>query len=344
MKNSKMISTLAVLIGLGASAAAAQEAANPAADTLAAIRDRGHLICGVGGNVPGFSFPDSQGIMRGLDADICRAVAAAIFGDAEKVRFVSLTSMTRFPALQSGEVDMLARFTTWTLTREANQGLQVASVYFYDGQGFMVKKDLGVTSALELDGAAICVQPASTNEVNLVDYFRANDMDLKPVVIEKVEQVRDAFAADRCDAFTHDTSSLASFKMSMGDQGDQYVLLPEIISKEPLGTYVRKGDQAFYDVVRWTHVASLTAEEFGITSENYEEFRDNKKPEIQRFMGESGELGQALGLDDQWAVNVVAGVGNFAEMWDRNITPLGIERSQNRLVKDGGIQYAPPMR
>ena len=323
-------------------AASAQE--TPAADTLAAIKDRGHLVCGVAGDRPGFAFPDSKGVMQGLDADVCRSVAAAIFGDASKVRFTSLTSLTRFPALQSGEIDMLARFTTWTLTREATQGLQVASTYFYDGQGFLVKKELGVSSVLELDGASVCVQPGSTGEVNMVDYFRANDMELKPVVIEKIDQLRDSLVNNRCDAYTNDASQLGSLMVSMGDAGNDYEILPEVISKEPLGVFVRKGDQKFFDIVRWTHAALLTAEELGITQSNVDEFTGNDDPQVQRFMGENGDLGVALGLDNAWAANAVKAVGNYGEMFERNIVPLGIKRGPNHLFKDGGLQYAPPMR
>ncbi|AVA23871.1 amino acid ABC transporter substrate-binding protein [Rhizobium sp. NXC24] len=318
--------------------------ATASADTLGAIKSRGYLICGVAGDRPGFAFPDSKGVMQGLDADVCRSVAAAIFGDPSKVKFASLTSLTRFPALQSGEVDMVARFTTWTLTREATQGLQVASVYFYDGQGFLVKKSLGVKSAKDLSGASICVQPGSTGEVNMVDYFRANKMELKPVVIEKVDQIRDALISDRCDAYTNDSSQLGSLKVAMGEAGNDYEILPEIISKEPLGVFVRKGDQKFYDIVRWTHTALLTAEEFGITKDNVDTFKNNANPDIQRFMGENGDLGKALGLDNQWAVNAVKAVGNYGEMFERDIIPLGVKRGQNHLVKDGGVQYAPPMR
>nr|WP_145927330.1 amino acid ABC transporter substrate-binding protein [Bradyrhizobium neotropicale] len=313
-------------------------------DTLGAIKARGYLVCGISGDKPGFSFPDSKGVMQGLDVDLCRSVAAAIFGDPAKARFTSLTSLTRFPALQSGEVDLVARYTTWTLTREASLGLEVAAVYFYDGQGFLVKKSIGAKSALDLNGASVCVEPGSTGEVNLVDYFRANKLELKPVVIEKLEQIRDALMSDRCDAYTNDSAQLGSFKATLGSAGDNYVVLPEIISKEPLGIFVRKGDQRFFDIVRWTHVALLTAEEFGITQSNIETFRKSANPQIQRFMGETNNLGAALGLDTQWAVNAVKAVGNFAEIWNRNIVPLGIPRGINRLVKDGGAQYAPPMR
>lgn len=328
----------------GTQAASAPETTTAGGSVVNAIKARGYLVCGVAGDRPGFSFPDSKGAMQGLDVDICRSVAAAMFGDPGKVRFTSLTSLTRFPALQSGEVDIVARFTTWTLTREASLGLEVPAVHFYDGQGFLVKKSAGVKSASELNGASICFQPGSTGEANVADYFRAKKMEMKPVVIEKIEQLRDALVSGRCDAYTNDSSQLGSFKLSMGAAGNDYVVLPELISKEPLGAFIRKGDQKFYDIVRWTHIAMLTAEEFGINKANVEKFRHNANPAIQRFMGETGDLGAALGLDAHWAVSVIKGVGNFAEMWDRNVTPLGIPRGANRLVKDGGIQYAPPMR
>lgn len=325
-----------------ASAAAGASAAS--GSVLSAIKARGYLVCGVAGDRPGFSFPDSKGVVRGLDADICRSVAAAIFGDGEKVRFSSLTSLTRFPSLQSGEVDMVARFTTWTLSREASLGLEVPTVHFYDGQGFLVKKSAGVKSALELNGASICFQPGSTGESNVADYFRANKLEMKPVVIEKIEQLRDALVGGRCDAYTNDASQLGSFKLSLGAAGNDYVVLPEIISKEPLGAFVRKGDQRFFDIVRWTHAAMLNAEEFGINKGNVDKFRNNVNPAIQRFMGETGDLGPALGLDQAWAANVIKAVGNYGEMWERNVAPLGLQRGINRLVKDGGIQYAAPMR
>lgn len=333
----------AAILALGLTKAPAAKA-QPSSDILGAVRARGHLVCGTGGNVPGFSFPDSQGVMRGLDADTCRAVAAAIFGDPSKIRFVATTGLTRFPALQSGEIDMLVRSTTWTLTREAALGLEFASVNFYDGQGFIVKKSAGVSSARELDGASVCVQPGSTTEANLADYFRANNLQLNPVVLENVEQVRDAFNAGRCDAFTHDTSSLAAFRYSLGDAGKDLVVLPEIISKEPIGAFVRKGDQRFFDIVRWTHFAMLTAEEMGITSQNLAQFQDTSNPEVLRFLGRSGDLGKVLGLNPDWAIQVVRGVGNFAEMWERNVTPLGVPRGINALWNRGGIQFAPPMR
>lgn len=323
---------------------AAQAGASGSSPTLNAIKARGHLICGVGGDRPGFSFPDAKGVMRGFDADICRSVAAAIFGSGEKVRFVTLTSLTRFPALQSGEVDMVARFTTWSLSREAQLGLQVPAIQFYDGQGFIAKKSAGVKSAKELGGASVCFQPGSSGEANAADFFRANKMEMKPVVIEKIEQMRDAIVNGRCDVYTNDSSQLASFKASIGAAGNDYVVLPEIISKEPLGAFIRKGDQRFFDLVRWTHAATLNAEEFGMTAANIDKFRNSADPAIQRFMGETGDLGSALGVDAQWSVNIVKAVGNYGEMYDRNIAPLGLPRGLNRLLKDGGIQYAGPMR
>ncbi|MCQ4158499.1 amino acid ABC transporter substrate-binding protein [Roseomonas sp. GC11] len=329
----------ATLLGLAAPASAQQASA----DTVGAIRARGAVVCGVSGSSAGFSLPDSQGVMRGLDADGCRTVAAAILGDANKVRFVNLTSQNRFPALQSGEVDLLVRNTTWTLAREASLGFEFASINFYDGQGFLVKKSLNVSSAKQLDGATVCVQPGTTTELNLSDYFRSNNMKFTPVVIESVEEIRTAFNAGRCDAYTTDASSLASFRATASNPGE-LLLLPEIISKEPLGAVVRKGDFKFFDIVRWAHFAQLTAEELGITSKNIESFADSNNPDVQRFMGKSGDLGKMLGLSPDWAVNIVRQVGNFAEMWDRSITPMGVQRGINNLWTKGGLQYAPPMR
>ncbi|MDI3308477.1 MAG: amino acid ABC transporter substrate-binding protein [Acetobacteraceae bacterium] len=318
--------------------------AQQAPDTIATVRARGHLICGVSINAPGFALPDSRGVFRGLDVDSCRAVAAAVLGDANKVQFVPLTTQARFTALQSGEVDMLARNTTWTLAREAQLGLAFASINFYDGQGFMVKQSSGITSAKQLDGATICVLPGTTTERNLADYFRSNNMRMTPVVIEQTEELRQAFISGRCDAYTNDASSLASFRASQGAAGEQYVLLPEIISKEPLGAVVRKGDWKWFDVVRWSHFAMVAAEEMGITSQNIDSFADSQSPDVQRFMGRSGDFGKALGLDNEWAVRIVKQVGNFGESWERNITPIGIPRGINALWTKGGLQYAPPIR
>ncbi len=318
--------------------------AQPAADTVAAIRSRGSLICGVTPSSYGFSMPDSRGEWRGIDADTCRAVAAAILGDANRVRFVPSSTQQRFTMLQSGEVDMLARTTTWTLSREASLGLAFAGVTFYDGQGFMVRRSLGVTSARQLDGATVCVQPGTTTELNLTDWFRTNRLRFTPVIIENVEELRAAFFSGRCDVYTNDASGLASVRASQGANADQFVLLPEIISKEPLGPAVRKGDWRFFDIVRWTLFAMVTAEELGITSRNLAEYEASPNPDVQRFLGRTGELGRQLGVAPDFAVQIVRQVGNFAELWERNITPLGVQRGVNALWTRGGLQYAPPMR
>jgi len=314
------------------------------ASTFDSVRARGVLNCGVSTGVAGFSNPDSQGVWRGLDVDGCRAVAAALFGDATKVRYVGTTNQNRFPALQSGEVDLLVRTTTWTLAREASLGFQFTGVNFYDGQAFMVKRSLGVTSAKQLDGATVCVQPGTTTELNLADYFRTNRMSFRAVVIESVEEIRNAFISGRCDVYTNDSSSLASFRSTQGANAEQYVMLPEIISKEPLGPVVRKGDQKWFDLVRWVGFAMLAAEELGVTSANVDQMLTSQNPEIQRLLGVTGGLGQMLGVDNRWAYTVIKQVGNFEETWERNITPLGVPRGINALWTKGGLMYAPPIR
>ncbi|WBV42502.1 amino acid ABC transporter substrate-binding protein [Pseudoroseomonas cervicalis] len=339
----------AALLGLaallaGALPTARSASAQPAADTMAAIRARGHILCGVTPNTIGFATPDSQGVFRGLDADYCRALAVAVFGDPEKLRFVPTTAPQRFPALQSGEVDVLIRTTTWTLSREAALGFVFAGVNFYDGNGFMVRKALGVQSARQLDGASVCLQQGSTTELNVTDYFRTHNMRMNPVTFENVEEIRTAFAAGRCDVYSSDTSTLAAFRIGQGAAADQYVLLPEIISKEPLGPAVRKGDARWFDIVRWTHFALLTAEELGITQANLARFADSTSPDVQRFLGRSGDLGKMLGLQPDWAAQIIRQLGNFGEMWERNITPMGIQRGINAQWTQGGLQYAPPMR
>jgi len=340
---------MVTMIRAGAMAAAFTLAAAGIAEaqqapTFDAVRARGVLNCGVSTGVAGFSNPDSQGVWRGLDVDGCRAVAAAMFGDASKVRFVGTTSQNRFPALQSGEIDLLVRTTTWTLAREASLGFQFAGINFYDGQAFMVKRDLGVTSAKQLDGATVCVQPGTTTELNLADYFRTNRMAFRPVVIESVEEIRQAFISGRCDVYTSDSSSLASFRATQGPNAEQYVMLPEIISKEPLGPVVRKGDQKWFDLVRWVFFAQIAAEELGVTSANVDQMLTSQNPEIQRLLGVTGGLGQMLGVDNRWAYNVIKQVGNFEEMWERNITPIGVPRGINALWTKGGLMYAPPIR
>jgi general L-amino acid transport system substrate-binding protein len=340
----KMMGLAAAAIAVGAFAVPGVASAQSQSPTFDAIRARGMLNCSVAPSNAGFSLPDSQGNWRGIDVDYCKAVAAAIFGDASKVRYVPSTTVQRFPMLQSGEVDMLVRSTTWTLAREASLGFVFAGVNFYDGQGFMVKKASGVTSARQLNGATVCVQPGTTTELNMADYFRANNIRFTPVVIENVEEIRNAFISGRCDAYTNDASSLASFRATQGANAEQYLLLPEIISKEPLGPVIRKGDFKFYDIVKWTHFAMVTAEELGITAANIDTFATSQNPDVQRFMGRTGDLGKMLGLENDWAVKVIKAVGNFGEVWDRNITPLGVPRGINNLWTKGGLQYAPPMR
>ncbi len=344
-----MMSIRARLAGLAAAAVlavAGQASAQTAPpDTVAAIRARGHLICGVAVNAPGFALPDSRGEFRGLDVDTCRAVAAAILGDATKVRFVPNTTVQRFPMLQSGELDILVRNTTWSMARETQLGLAFAGINFYDGQGFMVRRSSNVTSARQLDGATICVQPGTTTELNLTDYFRTNNMRFTPVVIEQAEEIRAAFVAGRCDAYTNDASSLASFRATRTTDANEFVLLPEIISKEPLGPAVRKGDWRFFDIVRWTLFAQIAAEELGLNSGNVEEIaRTSNNPDIQRFAGRTGDLGRSMGVDNEWAVRVVRQVGNYGEMYERSITPIGIPRGVNNLWNRGGLHYAPPIR
>jgi len=330
---------VAALVGAAGTAHAGKD--------LDAIKARGNLICGVSTGVAGFAAADSQGKWTGLDVDVCRAVAAAIFGDADKVKFVPTTAQQRFTALQSGEVDLLVRTTTWTLTRDTALGFDFTGINYYDGQGFMVNKKLGVKSAKELNGATVCVQPGTTTELNLADYFRANKMSFKPVVIEKVEEVRAAFFAGRCDVFTTDASGLYSTRAANAPNPDDYIILPEIISKEPLGPLVRHGDNQFGDIVRWALFAQIEAEEYGITSKNVDEMLKSDNPTIKRILGVTPGMGKALGVDEKWVYNIIKQVGNYGEMFDRNVgkgSPLKIDRGLNALWTQGGLQYAPPIR
>jgi general L-amino acid transport system substrate-binding protein len=340
---------LAGVMGAGLIAAATPALAQaPAAGTnlIETIRTRGQLICGVSTGLAGFSAPDSQGRWTGFDVDYCRAVAVAIFGtDQNRVRFVATTAQARFTALQSGEVDMLARNTTWTLSRDTSLGLDFPATSFYDGQGFMVKRSLGVTSARQLDGATVCVQPGTTTEQNLTDWARANRVTIRPVVIERQEDNTAAYNAGRCDAYTTDASGLAAVRSTLQNPND-HIILPEIISKEPLGPLVRHGDQRFADLVRWTHFALIAAEELGLTSANVEAAATgDQRPEVARMLGRSGDLGQMLGVDNRWVVNLIKIMGNYGEVFDRNLTPLGLQRGPNALwTTPGGLQYAPPFR
>jgi len=300
----------------------------------------------------GFASPDDAGKWTGLDVDMCRAVAAAVLGDSEAVKYVPTTAKERFTALQSGEVDLLARNTTWTFSRDVQLGFEFAGINYYDGQGFMVRKDLGVTSALELNGASVCVQTGTTTELNMADYFRANNMELNSVVFEKNEEARQAYDEGRCDAYTTDASGLAAERSVLADPS-AHIILPEIISKEPLGPLVRHGDNQWGDIVRWTLNSMIIAEEFGVTSENVDEMKSSDNPEVQRLLGvevvEEGQsrMGSMLGLSDEWAYNIIAQVGNYGESFEANVgvkTPLGLARGLNQLWSKGGLMYAPPMR
>jgi general L-amino acid transport system substrate-binding protein len=341
MRKSLGAAALLVLACLGAGAARAQGSGSP---TLDATKARGQVVCGIAGTTPGFSLPDSQGVMQGLDADGCRLVAAAVLGDATKVKFVPTTTQNRFTALQSGEIDVLIRGTTWTLGREGNLGLEFAWVNYYDGTGFLVKTSSGVKSAKELDGATVCVAPGSTTELAVADYFRLNNLKFTPILIQDITEIRGAFMSGRCDAYSTDASALATFRFSQGPQASELLLLPDIVSKEPLAATVRKGDDKWFDAVRWAYAASVAAEEKGITSQNVDSFIDTKDPDIRRLLGLEGDLGKALGLDNKFAYNVIKQVGNFGEAWDRSITPMGVPRGINNIWTKGGLQYAPPLR
>jgi general L-amino acid transport system substrate-binding protein len=314
---------------------------------LDAVKARGSLICGVATGVAGFASADSQGKWTGLDVDTCRAIAAAIFGDADKVKYVPTTAQQRFTALQSGEVDLLVRTTTWTLTRDTALGFDFTGVNYYDGQGFMVNKKLGVKSAKELNGATVCVSPGTTTELNLADYFRANKMTFKPVVIEKVEETRAAFFGGRCDVYTTDASGLYSTRAANAPNPDDYIVLPEIISKEPLGPMVRHGDDQWFDIVKWTLFAMIDAEELGVTQKNVDEMAKSDKPDLKRAFGTDGNLGEQLGLTKDWFGRIIKTVGNYGESYERNVgagSKLQIARGLNQLWNKGGIQYAPPIR
>ncbi|WP_207462265.1 amino acid ABC transporter substrate-binding protein [Azospirillum sp. SYSU D00513] len=315
--------------------------------TLDAVKAKGFVQCGVNTGLAGFSNPDSSGNWSGLDADYCRAVAVALFNDPTKVKFTPLSAQQRFPAIQSGEVDMLSRNTTATLTRDTSVGLNFAPVTFYDGQGFMVSNKLGVKSAKELNGATVCVQSGTTTELNLADYFRANNMSYNPVVIESQDEVNAAFFAGRCDVLTTDASGLAGVRASVAPNPADYTILPEIISKEPLAPAVRHGDEQWYDIVKWVVYATIDAEEKGITSKNLDQFLNSQNPDVQRLLGTSAGMGKALGLDEKWAYNVIKTMGNYGEIFERNVganTPLKLARGVNALWTNGGLQYAQPLR
>jgi general L-amino acid transport system substrate-binding protein len=317
-----------------------------AAGTLDQVKQKGFIQCGVSQGVIGFSAPNDKGVWTGFDVDYCRALASAIFGDPTKVKFTPLSTKDRFTALQSGEVDILSRNTTWTLDRDTKLGLNFVGVSYYDGQGFMVKKSMKINSALELSGASVCTQTGTTTELNLADYFRNNKMKYEVVSFATADETIKAYESGRCDVFTTDASQLYSTRLKLAKPDDQ-VVLPEIISKEPLGPVVRHGDDQWFDVAKWTLFAMINAEELGITSKNVDEMKKSSSPEVRRVLGVEGSLGEGLGLPNDWVVRIVSKVGNYGEVFERNLgsgSKLQIQRGVNRLWSKGGIQYAPPIR
>ncbi|MGG4605510.1 amino acid ABC transporter substrate-binding protein [Paenalcaligenes sp. Me131] len=317
-----------------------------AAETLDKVKQQGFVQCGVHVGLPGFSIADSKGQWGGIDVDLCKGIAAAIFGDATKFKVTPLTTQQRFTALQSGEIDVLTRNSTATMARDTTLGLISAGINYYDSQGVMVKKSLGIDSATELDGAAICVQPGTTTELNLADWFRSNNLNFNPVVINNPDEAMRSFLADRCDGFTTDKSGLAAMRAAQANP-DDFMILPEDFSKEPLGPMVRQGDEEWFLLVRWVLNAMNEAEEYGVTSKNVDDQLKSDNPNIQRILGVSGEMGKGLKLDDKWAYNIIKQVGNYGEVFDRNLgepTPLKLERGLNATWKNGGLMYGWPVR
>ena len=338
MKNIVLSTALGAAVAFAASAAGAA--------TLDDVKAKGHVQCGVSQGLPGFSNTDDKGAWTGIDVDVCRALAAAVFGDASKVKFTPLSAKERFTALQSGEIDLLSRNTTWTMTRDTTLGLNFTGVSYYDGQCFMVRKSLKVKSALELSGAAVCTNTGTTTELNVADYFRANKMPYEIVAFEKADEVVQAYDAGRCDVYTTDASGLYAQRLKLAKPGD-HMVLPEIISKEPLGPVVRQGDDQWFNLVKWTLFAMVNAEEMGVTSANVDDMKKSTNPGIKRLVGVEGNFGQNLGVGNDWAYNIIKQVGNYGEIFDANVgpkTPLGIERGVNALWSKGGLQYAPPVR
>ena len=334
------------VLALGAAVALAVIAAPASAQTLKNVKDRGVVNCGVGTGLAGFSIPDNQGNWTGIDVDVCRAVAAAIFDDPKKIKFVSLSAKDRFTALQANEVDLLSRTTTWTLSRDTSLGFNFGAVNYYDGQGFMVRKKLGIKSSKELAGATVCTQQGTTTELNLADYFRANNLKYEPVTFATNDETVKAYESGRCDAFTTDASGLYAERLRLANP-DDHMVLPDIISKEPLGPAVRHGDDQWFDIVKWAHYAMVTAEELGVTQANLGEMMKSSNPEIKRLVGTEGKFGEAMGLTNDWGARIVKHVGNYGESFERNVgmsSRLKIGRGQNALWTKGGLQYAPPIR
>lgn len=334
----KILSTAAIAATISTGAAAA---------TLDDVKAKGFVQCGVSQGVPGFSNADDSGNWTGIDVDACRAVAAAIFGDAQAVKFTPLSAKERFTALQSGEIDILSRNTTWTYTRDTSLGLDFTTTNFYDGQGFMVRKDLGVTSAMELDGATVCTEQGTTTELNMADFFRKHKLSYVPVIVQKADEALAAYASGRCDVFTTDKSGLAAHRSKLSDPS-AHMILPETISKEPLGPVVRHGDNQWKDIATWALFVQINAEEMGISSENVAKIKaESTDPGVRRLLGAEGNMGEALNLDANWAYNIIAEVGNYGEVFERNVgpnTPVGLPRGVNNLWTEGGVLYAPPVR
>ena len=334
---------LGALVAALSLSAPVQAAGGP---TLERVKKNGYLRCGVNEGLPGFASPDNKGEWTGLDVDFCRAVAAAIFNDPKKVRFTPTSAKVRFTVLQAGEVDLLSRNTTWTISRDTQLGLEFVGVMYYDGQGFMVSKKLNVASAKQLGGASVCTNTGTTTELNLADYFRANNLKYKVIAFEKNQEVLAAYDSGRCDAYTTDMSGLYAERLKLKNPAD-HVILPEIISKEPLGPLVNQGDPQWADLVRWTLFALLNAEELGVNSKNVDQMLKSANPEVRRLLGVEGAFGEAMGLTKDWAARAVRQVGNYGEIFERNVgqgSPLKIKRGQNALWKNGGLQYAPPVR
>ena len=338
MKLLKVCAVLGILVALSGTAYAGQ--------TFDNVKAKGFVQVGVNGDLFGFGKPDEKGVWRGLDVDMGRAIAAAVFGDANKIKFIPLTAVQRFTALQSGEIDVLCRNATLTLGRETELGLDFAQVNYYDGQGFLVSKKLKVKNAKELDGATVCVLPGTTTELNVADYFRMNKMKMKPVVIENAAELYKAFFAGRCDVLTSDASQLAGAR-AVAPKPDDYMILPDIISKEPLAPALRHGDNQWKDIVNFSVLAMIEAEDLGISSRNVDEMLKSTNPAVQRFLGVTPGNGKALGLDEKWAYRIVKHVGNYGEIFERSVgrnTPLKLERGLNALWKNGGLMYSPPFR
>jgi len=331
-----------VVAGVGVALAAS----GASAQTLAQVKERGQVLCGVTPSVAGFALPDQQGNWTGLDVDYCRGIAAAVLGDAKKVKFVPVDTATRFEALKTGAIDVLVRVTTWSLARDSSQGLDFEATNYYDGQSFMVRKKLNMKSAAELDGASICVQQGTTTELNLADYFRTNKLKYEGIAFKTGDEIVSAYESGRCDAYTTDASALAAQRLRLSAP-DDHMILPAAISKEPLASSVRKGDSQWATIVRWVHYAMLDAEENGVTSKNVDEMMKSTNPEVKRMLGVEGKFGEGLGIGNDWVMNIVKQVGNYGEVFDRNVgegSPLKLPRGLNALWNMGGLQYGPPIR